>query len=244
MPQNPFTHWTEPSDAAPLRVLIVTDEDDHSRRIARQLEKAGFVLASRHSSDITAASELGPPSVAVLFVNSYGDASDRALASVESLFPPPQVILLCRDLRLLPPDYMLRVFAAVPREYDDTLLVVLVRTACNAGPRSATGRFCVRYRLSPRERGVIGLFCAGHANKEIADRLGLSERTVDEYWKRIFAKANCRSQREIVALLVGDNDAPKRPTPAPLGARASTIGSCQYFPGQRSSGQDPRAKDP
>lgn len=244
-----ITHRPEPraSDTAAVRVLVAAIEDGRSRRVAHGLAKAGFYVVARHSPDLAAfPRELGPFAVALVFVDSFGDASDRALASVESLFPPPQVILLCQDLRHLPPEYLLRVFAAVPQEYDDTLLLVLVRAAAGAGPPSTIGRFCSRYRLSQREREVVELFCAGRANKETADHLGLSGRTVDEYWKRIFAKTQRRSRREIVALLL-DSDTSFQRHGSELPAATTgplTIPACQYFPGQRLSAQNSADEDP
>jgi len=241
MPQNLTLHGLEPqvSDAGPVRVLVVALEDCRSKRVVLGLARAGFNVVSRRrfeTSDF--APQWEPFAVAVLFVDSFGDDSDRMLASVDFPGTRPQVILVCQDLRLLPPDYVLRVFAAVPQDYNDSLMASLVRTASTVRSRSAIDQFCVRFQLSPRERGVIELFCEGRANKEIADKLDLSERTVDEYWKRIFAKTQRRSQREIVALLLGEHNLPQTPAPGPTSLRADVpaIRPCQYFPRQRFCG--------
>ena len=42
--------------------------------------------------------------------------------------------------------------------------------------------------LTPREREIASLVAAGSANKEIADRLGVSQRTVKAHLTSIFAQ--------------------------------------------------------
>jgi DNA-binding CsgD family transcriptional regulator len=56
--------------------------------------------------------------------------------------------------------------------------------------------------LSERETEVARLAAEGLVTKEIARKLGLSEKTVDQYWHRIYEKTGLRSQREfLIALL-------------------------------------------
>lgn len=54
-------------------------------------------------------------------------------------------------------------------------------------------------RLTPREREVLGLVLAGHANKAIAQRLGISPRTVENHRARLMEKAGVHSLAELVA---------------------------------------------
>ncbi len=56
--------------------------------------------------------------------------------------------------------------------------------------------------LSPREREVLGLLVAGKANKEIADVLGLSTRTVEGHRGRLTEKLHVGSLAEIVRLAI------------------------------------------
>ena len=59
-----------------------------------------------------------------------------------------------------------------------------------------------RYALSPRETEVLTLASMGTAGKEISVRLGLSAKTVEYFWNRIYGKLGCHSQIEAMALLL------------------------------------------
>ena len=59
--------------------------------------------------------------------------------------------------------------------------------------------------LSPREAEVLSLTADGLTNKEIAYRLGLSQRTVQFHLNSIFNKTNTNSRTEAVALALRQN---------------------------------------
>jgi DNA-binding NarL/FixJ family response regulator len=54
--------------------------------------------------------------------------------------------------------------------------------------------------LSPRELEVLGLVARGLTNKEIAYRLGLSERTIQFHLNSVFNKTNTGSRTEAALL--------------------------------------------
>jgi DNA-binding CsgD family transcriptional regulator len=58
------------------------------------------------------------------------------------------------------------------------------------------------FSLSRRERDVLVAAARGLYTKEIALHLGLSGKTVEYYWARIFRKLECSSQMEVMALLL------------------------------------------
>ncbi len=57
-------------------------------------------------------------------------------------------------------------------------------------------------RLTPREQEVLRLVCHGLSNKEIAQRLFLSVRTVENHLTNIYGKLGVRSRTEAAVLAV------------------------------------------
>jgi len=60
-------------------------------------------------------------------------------------------------------------------------------------------------RLSAREREVLGLLALGHTNRAIAERLGLSTKTVETYRARVLEKLGLETRADLtrVALDLG-----------------------------------------
>lgn len=55
------------------------------------------------------------------------------------------------------------------------------------------------YRLSHREIECLRLICVGYLNKEIASRLGLSDKTVEHYLKHAIQKLRARNKHHAAA---------------------------------------------
>lgn len=67
----------------------------------------------------------------------------------------------------------------------------------------ARARFAAREaKLTPRERSVLGHVIEGIYNKNIADRLGISIKTVELYRARGMAKMQARSVAELTRMMV------------------------------------------
>jgi FixJ family two-component response regulator len=56
--------------------------------------------------------------------------------------------------------------------------------------------------LTQREREVLGLIAAGRLNKQIADELGISIKTVEVHRARVMDKMEVRSVAELVQLVM------------------------------------------
>jgi two-component system response regulator NreC len=54
-------------------------------------------------------------------------------------------------------------------------------------------------RLTPREREVLRLIALGHTSVEIAEKLGLSPRTIETHRARIYGKLQLSSRAELVS---------------------------------------------
>ncbi|HEV2774414.1 MAG TPA: helix-turn-helix transcriptional regulator [Solirubrobacteraceae bacterium] len=63
--------------------------------------------------------------------------------------------------------------------------------------------FCRAHGLTARERELIDHLVAGHATREIARCMFLSENTVQDHLKSIFAKTDSRSRRTLLSRAIG-----------------------------------------
>jgi two-component system response regulator NreC len=80
---------------------------------------------------------------------------------------------------------------------DSTLAVMVVQGAIG---KKVTGGQPIgpASLLSPREREVLDLIAQGYTNQQIADRLGLSVKTVETYRSRLVEKLGLRSRADLV----------------------------------------------
>ncbi len=98
-------------------------------------------------------------------------------------------------------------FDFVEKPFNDNALVDVVLAALEeaASKRSlSAGRGAVEVRLrtlTPREVEVLRLLLDGRLNKQIADDLGVSMRTVEVHRARVFTKMGVRNAVELTRLL-------------------------------------------
>ncbi|MGJ7916780.1 response regulator transcription factor [Massilia sp. LXY-6] len=94
-------------------------------------------------------------------------------------------------------------FDFVEKPFNDNQLMDRVEEAL-ARSRQAAAASAVRERLatlSAREREVLDLILAGNLNKVVADKLGISMRTVEVHRAHIFDKMQVKTAVELAGLL-------------------------------------------
>ena len=64
------------------------------------------------------------------------------------------------------------------------------------------GEVAERYQLSKREIEVVRMICEGWSNREIGEKLYISEHTVKDHIKNIMRKMEVASRNELVAVLL------------------------------------------
>jgi two-component system response regulator DevR len=114
------------------------------------------------------------------------------------------------------------------KDNDGTALANALRTVANGQPvidPSMAGQVLnlVKHRgdasaasklsqLSPQERRVVAFLAEGLTNKEIGDRLGLTEKTIKNYLATVFTKLNIARRAQAAALFVeADKSDPLKP---------------------------------
>ncbi len=94
----------------------------------------------------------------------------------------------------------------LPKPVDGALLLDRIRAALALGSDDAdsiaapSGRRERLQRLTAREREIMLLVVAGHSNKVVAKRLGISFRTVEIHRSRILRKTGAANLLELVRL--------------------------------------------
>ncbi|MCI5850940.1 MAG: response regulator [Sutterellaceae bacterium] len=86
-------------------------------------------------------------------------------------------------------------------------LLAAIERACSASLARSRGELAPEElraelaRLSPREGEILGLIAEGVQNRAIAERLGLSERTVQGHRNNLYKRLRVHSEKEILAAL-------------------------------------------
>ena len=151
------------------------------------------------------------PSVLILDLNLHGTLSTSALPTLRVEAPDTAVVVLTMqdDPVLARGALKAGALGYVLKEAAGTELVRAVRIAAGGGTylqpelgaRMATlnaGAERAGAELSAREVEVLRLIALGHTNREIADQLVLSIRTVESHRAHLHQKLRCTTRAELV----------------------------------------------
>lgn len=203
-----------------IRVLVVDDHAVVRRGLVQLLDQAEGIEVVGQAADgaEAVAAQAGDPADVVLMdlqmAGMDGVSATRALVAAD---PQVQVLVLTSFsdtdrilgaldagalgyvLKDAEPDDLIDAVRAVARGESPLhpRAARLLLTARRGGPRGAA--------LTPREREVLALVREGLANKQIARRLGISERTVKAHLTAIFAALGVQDRTQ-AALWAERND--------------------------------------
>ncbi|HSE45852.1 MAG TPA: LuxR C-terminal-related transcriptional regulator, partial [Gemmatimonadales bacterium] len=143
----------------------------------------------------------------IIFITGYGDVPTAVRAIRRGAV----------DMLIKPVDER-QLFAAVSR----ALQIDRAEQAVRAEQAELGRRYA---RLTPRERQVFALVVAGLLNKQVAARLGTSERTVKVHRARVMRKLGVESFAELVRLgtQLGIGPAPVARFPSPSYSSATRL---------------------
>ena len=200
-----------PVAAAPIRLLLADDHHVVRRGLAGLLDGEPGLRVVAEAADGHAAVELWRehrPDVALLDLRMPGLDGVEATRAIRAEAAEARIIVLTTY------DHDEGIFAAVragarayllkdvrPEELFDCIRRVHAGEACLT-PAVST-RLAARLgasELTRRELEVLRLMAEGAGNKEIAERLFVSEVTVKTHVGSIFAKLNAASRAEAIAL--------------------------------------------
>jgi DNA-binding NarL/FixJ family response regulator len=209
-----------------LRAIVADDSVVIRQGVARILTDGGFrvVAEARDAIELLAAVATEPPHLAVIDIRMPpgGNAGLAAAITIRERHPTVGVLVLSQFLE---PQYALRLLATGVDRVGYLLKDRLgeTRELLDAAERVAAGGSAVDpsviaelvrarrrddrlTRLTDREREALGLIAQGHSNRAIAERLGITTKTLEGMSGTIFGKLGLEDDpdvnRRVLAVLL------------------------------------------
>lgn len=210
-----------PEDNTPLRVVLVDDHPLVRDGIRMRLDATSDVMVVGEAScvdEAVALTEALTPDVLITDIRMPEVSGIQLIALFAQRHPAVQVLVLSM---LKDPAYVQRAMALGARGYvlkDDPAqhLVEAIRTVAHAGVYLSpalsdllgSGVPAVRSHrpLTPKESAVLSLLAQGHSNKEIAEMLGASIRTVESHRLHLRRKLRVEGRAALVKYAVDHYD--------------------------------------
>ena len=190
-------------------VLVVDDDPSARRGMARLLEAAGYrVEALAAPSEYMRRPSQEGPGCLVLDLRMPGMSGLELQEQLLQMGHEPPIVFVTGDgdipssVRAMKGgavDFLLKPFTG-------TAFLAAVGTALERGRQEAARRsehdeVAARWAtLTPRERQVLALVVTGLLNKQVAARLGASEKTVKAHRARVMEKMGAHSLAELVRM--------------------------------------------
>lgn len=205
--------------------LVVTG--DHVRAdYVRLLGRLGLEADAFGHSDETLALRAEAPAIAILEVEDGGCSMLRELR--DTFGPELPVVLVSAD-RTSPTDVVAGLligaddYAAETMDADEFLARVRRLIDRTRRAPAATVDLSRLSTLTSREREVLTLIADGRSQKQIAQTLGISVKTVGAHVQNLLSKLGLHSRVEAVALVVRANRENSPELTASRWARASAV---------------------
>lgn len=115
-------------------------------------------------------------------------------ALMTSATPNESIVVALRDIKIR--------FHLLSRVADDEILLVMQQAESAKTERAGASKLQSRFGLTSREAEVLYWLSCGKSNRDIADILGISYRTVDKHLEHLFAKIGVESRSSAIATSV------------------------------------------
>lgn len=200
-------------------IHVVDDDAAHRTALTRLLEAAGFSTRGYGSAGeyLLDESGAGAPGCVLLDLAMPGPSGLELHEALLRRGDAPQVIYLTGHADVPSSVRAMKAGAIdfLSKPVDRTALLAAIREALTRdaavrSTRARRGALAARYAmLTPKERDVLTRVVAGRLNKQIADELGMAERTVKAHRSQAMEKMRAKSLAELV-MLMSELNAPAR----------------------------------
>jgi FixJ family two-component response regulator len=187
----------------PTDVAVLDDDADFAASVARMLGRRGF-RAQGHVLPATLLAALSAGNIACVVTDiQMGDADGFAVARhVRRLAPATALVFMTAWPTTSHAVDAVRRHGGLDyleKPVDEGRLAEAVRAGIDWS-REAHRIAAATASLTPREREVFDLLVRGHSNKEVAARLAISARTVEDHRAAIMTKTRTNGLAELIAL--------------------------------------------
>lgn len=196
-----------------IRLLLVDDHPFFSEGLANAIRPyTEFSVAAilQNVDEIDSAIKKHNPQILVLDINLTGQSSLALLPSLKKDFPLLKIMLLSMympaDIRMQPEDELIDGY--VVKNSGTEVLIKALEEISNGNRffdpiikksnHHSNDNFSRKLKLSSRELEILELLREGLSNKEIAQKLFLSELTVKTHRKNIMAKMDARNITDLL----------------------------------------------
>ena len=215
-----------------IRVAISDPQSifrDGMRRLLSDEPDFEIVTEASSPSLLLSSFSVTRPDVALISISSDGDSSSSVFATMQSSYPDIKVIVLSsgNDQDEFVKNIRLGARGIVQKSTSGSMLIKAIRKVQDgefwldrsttaevvrhfaerkaetaAEPRPVEGRLP---SLSRREREIVNLVTHGLRNKELAERLSISEQTVKNHMHNIFDKLGVSDRLELALYAIHHN---------------------------------------
>jgi len=202
---------TQPDHSPPLRLLIVDDHPMMREGLAMVLQASGGMEVVGQAGDGSEAIRLFAelePDVTLMDLQMPGLNGVDAIAAIRKRSPKAPIIVLTtysgdvqilRALKAGASGFLLK--NSVRKELLEAIRVVLSgHRYLPANVATELAVHAIDEPLTSREMEILRLIAEGHANKQIARKIGVAEETVKAHLKNIFAKLDVADRTHAVTL--------------------------------------------
>lgn len=192
-------------------VFIVDDDPGARDSLEYLITSAGLPVVSYPSAEaFLAAYDPQRPGCLVLDVRMPGASGTELYAELRARGDAPPVVFLTAygNVRMATEAMKDGAVYFLEKPYKDDELLERVYEALERDRQRRAAEQRRRQiralwdRCTPREKAVGKLVAAGQSNKQIARRLGVSEKTIEAHRKHLYAKMHVRSAVELMQALL------------------------------------------